>query len=298
MTSSQYNADYLLDSDQETLRLERQARIYGVEDDLRIMALSGDEQVLDAGCGSGSITRTIARSLGRGTATGLDRQAKYVEFARRKAAAEGIANIRFETETRQSCSFPTRASMSYGRSICSSGCQTGNRRSGNSFGSLAQAAGSSPRTSISSRYVTTRRMTSCRPMPSAGSRRRATSWDSIISWEGSCHICSRRQGSRTSPSRLPRIDALADSAVTPRNAGTGRRNSRASWDSAPRYSGRWSGPKRSRKGSWTSSVDLTSTCSVRCSTCRAGCRRSAQCLDEDGPGEVCDLVQKKWEFLR
>jgi ubiquinone/menaquinone biosynthesis C-methylase UbiE len=109
MTSSQYNADYLLDSDQETLRLERQARIYGVEDDLRIMALSGDEQVLDAGCGSGSITRTIARSLGRGTATGLDRQAKYVEFARRKAAAEGIANIRFETGDATKLQFPDKS---------------------------------------------------------------------------------------------------------------------------------------------------------------------------------------------
>src|SRR5215468_10354841 len=97
MTSSEYNAHYLLDSDQETLRLERQARIYGVEDDLRFMALSSDEQVLDAGCGSGSITRAIARALGRGMATGLDRQPKYIDFARRKATAENITNIRFET---------------------------------------------------------------------------------------------------------------------------------------------------------------------------------------------------------
>lgn len=109
MTSSQYNPDYLLDSDQETLRLERQARIYGVADDLRFMALSADEQVLDAGCGSGSITRAIAGALGRGMATGLDRQPKYVDFARRKAASEGITNIRFETGDVTKLQFPDKS---------------------------------------------------------------------------------------------------------------------------------------------------------------------------------------------
>jgi len=106
MTSSQYNADYLLDSDQETLRLERQARIYGFEDDLRFMALSSGNHVLDAGCGSGSITRAIARTLGSGIATGLDRQPKYVDFARRKAASEGITNIRFEIGDVTKLQFP------------------------------------------------------------------------------------------------------------------------------------------------------------------------------------------------
>ncbi|MBX9629590.1 MAG: methyltransferase domain-containing protein [Burkholderiales bacterium] len=109
MTSSQYNADYLLDSDQETLRLERQARIYGVEDDLRFMAPSSHEQVLDVGCGSGSITRVIARALGTGVATGLDRQPKYVDFARRKAASEGISNIRFETGDATKLPFPDKS---------------------------------------------------------------------------------------------------------------------------------------------------------------------------------------------
>jgi len=109
MTSSQYNADYLLDSDQEPLRLERQARIYGFEDDLRFMALSSDERVLDAGCGSGSITRAIARALREGTATGLDREPKHIEFARRKAASEGITNIQFETGDVTKLAFPDKS---------------------------------------------------------------------------------------------------------------------------------------------------------------------------------------------
>ena len=34
MTETQYNAEYLLDGDQEPLRVERQAKIYGFADDL------------------------------------------------------------------------------------------------------------------------------------------------------------------------------------------------------------------------------------------------------------------------
>jgi tRNA A58 N-methylase Trm61 len=81
MSSTQYNADYLLDSEQETLRLERQARIYGFEDDLRFTRLSPGHRVLDAGCGSGSITRAIAKVLRNGSVTGVDREAKYIDYA-------------------------------------------------------------------------------------------------------------------------------------------------------------------------------------------------------------------------
>ena len=39
-------------------------------------------------------------------ATGLDRQPKYIDFARRKAASEGIANIQFETGDVTKLQFP------------------------------------------------------------------------------------------------------------------------------------------------------------------------------------------------
>ena len=45
---------YLIDSDVEMLRLDRQAAIYGNSDDLAHLALGPTDRVLDAGCGSES----------------------------------------------------------------------------------------------------------------------------------------------------------------------------------------------------------------------------------------------------
>ena len=96
MSERTYSERYLLESDDEPLRLERQARIYGDTDDLRYLALSSGDQVLDAGCGSGIIARTIAGAVPQGLATGIDRDPQYINFAQRKAAQEGLANIHFE----------------------------------------------------------------------------------------------------------------------------------------------------------------------------------------------------------
>jgi SAM-dependent methyltransferase len=96
MTEKVFNLHYLLDSDEEPMRLERQASIYGVEDDLRHLALLGTERVLDAGCGPGTITRTLAHALPQGHVTGVDRDPRYIDYARRKAASEHIDNIDFE----------------------------------------------------------------------------------------------------------------------------------------------------------------------------------------------------------
>ena len=95
MSEPRFHPAYLLDSDQEPLRLERQARMYGSEDDLRHLALFPSDRVLDVGCGSGSVTRVIARAVSNGRATGVDREPTYIDFARRKAGAEGIDNIQF-----------------------------------------------------------------------------------------------------------------------------------------------------------------------------------------------------------
>lgn len=51
MSNQTVNEDYLLESDEEPLRLERQALIYGFEDDLTVLSLSSNERVLDAGWG-------------------------------------------------------------------------------------------------------------------------------------------------------------------------------------------------------------------------------------------------------
>ena len=93
----EFNEDYLLESDEEPLRLERQALIYSFEDDLTILSLSSNERVLDAGCGAGSITRAIAQDNTNGFAIGVDRDPKFIDYAARKAASEGIENIVFKT---------------------------------------------------------------------------------------------------------------------------------------------------------------------------------------------------------
>ena len=54
---------YFLESDEEPLRLERQSRIYGYEDDFRHLALAPTGQLLDAGCGSGATTREIDKVI-------------------------------------------------------------------------------------------------------------------------------------------------------------------------------------------------------------------------------------------
>jgi ubiquinone/menaquinone biosynthesis C-methylase UbiE len=77
-------------------RLERQALIYGFEDDLAVLSLSSNERVLDAGCGAGSITRAIAQDNPNGTAIGVDLDPKFIDYAKRKTASEGIENIDFK----------------------------------------------------------------------------------------------------------------------------------------------------------------------------------------------------------
>ena len=87
---------YALDCDEEPLRLERQARLYGVEDDLARLAPRAADRVLDAGCGAGSLTRAIARRVPQGATVGLDREPRYLDYALRQAATEELGNVRFE----------------------------------------------------------------------------------------------------------------------------------------------------------------------------------------------------------
>lgn len=96
MSNADFNPEYVIHSDEEPLRLERQARVYGSVDDLKYLAAQSSDRVLDAGCGSGSITRAIARVVKDGAAVGLDRDSSYIDFAKRTASAEGLGNASFE----------------------------------------------------------------------------------------------------------------------------------------------------------------------------------------------------------
>lgn len=54
------------------------------------------ERVLDIGCGTGQTTRDAARAASAGSALGVDLSSEMLDYARTRAAAEGVANVAFE----------------------------------------------------------------------------------------------------------------------------------------------------------------------------------------------------------
>lgn len=76
-----------------TLGLER--RFHRIV--IKLLALKGDEHILDIGCGTGTLTRDMATALSDKQAslcTGLDAAEKMIEVAQKKAAH--IPNIHFD----------------------------------------------------------------------------------------------------------------------------------------------------------------------------------------------------------
>jgi len=72
------------------------------------LALRGNEQILDIGCGTGTLTRDIAAALGNKTlsrCTGLDAAEQMIKAAQRKAA--GIPNIRFDAAVAERLPYAT-----------------------------------------------------------------------------------------------------------------------------------------------------------------------------------------------
>lgn len=59
-------------------------------------AVAGGDRVLDVGCGTGDTTRAAARAAPAGSALGVDLSSAMLDVARRRAAAEGLTNVRFE----------------------------------------------------------------------------------------------------------------------------------------------------------------------------------------------------------
>jgi len=87
---------YVIHSDEECERLERQARLANIEGHLRHLPIAGGHRVLDVGCGSGSMSRLIARSFPQVEVVGVDVREQYLEFARARAREEGIHNLTFQ----------------------------------------------------------------------------------------------------------------------------------------------------------------------------------------------------------
>jgi SAM-dependent methyltransferase len=62
---------------------------------LAASAIGADARVLDVGCGTGQTTRDAARAASAGTALGIDLSSRMLEYARRRAAEEGVPNVTF-----------------------------------------------------------------------------------------------------------------------------------------------------------------------------------------------------------
>lgn len=62
--------------------------------------------LLDCGCGPGSITLGLAAQVAPGEVVGIDAGESQIELARRSAAQQGIANVRFETASVYRLPFP------------------------------------------------------------------------------------------------------------------------------------------------------------------------------------------------
>ncbi len=88
-------------------RARYNAIVGAFNDDLfRAAAIAPDDRVLDVGCGTGHVTLLAARRAGRGHVVGIDLSAPMLERARADAAAQDIANVRFEQGDAQVHPFP------------------------------------------------------------------------------------------------------------------------------------------------------------------------------------------------
>jgi SAM-dependent methyltransferase len=76
---------------------------------MQAAAIGDAERVLDIGCGTGETTRDAARAASAGLALGIDLSAAMIDYARRRAAAEGIVNAQFEQADAQIQPFTSAA---------------------------------------------------------------------------------------------------------------------------------------------------------------------------------------------
>jgi len=86
---------YAIDSDTEAERLERQAQLAEIEKHLEFIPISDASRVLDVGCGSGSMTRLLAKANPKAKIVGLDARNEYLEVARQLAEEEGLSNVEY-----------------------------------------------------------------------------------------------------------------------------------------------------------------------------------------------------------
>ncbi len=87
--------DYIFDSDTECERLEKQAKLEGLERYLRYLPILESGDVLDAGCGEGSMVRLLAARSPSARVVGSDINSRFLAYAERRAATDGLTNASF-----------------------------------------------------------------------------------------------------------------------------------------------------------------------------------------------------------
>ena len=112
---------YAIHTDEECERLEAQALLAGVSNHVAHIPAQPDTRILDAGCGSGSMAREIAKAAPGSIVVGIDLRDKYVDYARRRAEAEGLRNLTLKRVTSENCPLRTARSTSFGRSTFCNG---------------------------------------------------------------------------------------------------------------------------------------------------------------------------------
>lgn len=86
---------YVLDRTPEIERLEQQAALIGHDRVLDHLNVAGGQSVLDAGSGSGWVSRLIARENPGAKVTGIDITPDFVDYSKLSAEREGLANLDF-----------------------------------------------------------------------------------------------------------------------------------------------------------------------------------------------------------
>jgi len=90
-----HSRPYAIHSDSECDRLERQAILAGLDNHLHHVPVPERAHILDAGCGSGAMTRCFGSRYADASVIGVDIRDDYVGYARDRANEDGLQNVEF-----------------------------------------------------------------------------------------------------------------------------------------------------------------------------------------------------------